>query len=127
MALEDQLLRMLIQLEIVSEENEEIFDTVCRDLMGLAIMDGFVRGRGTEVVPEDLGLYSDEANERVAKILVQFIVDANAAALAMPFRDRLNAFQNSDLKSSGGNYFDDFFGYTRPEFYDADGNVVRTN
>lgn len=129
MALEEQLRQMLVQLEVVAANNEEIFDTECREKMGLAVMDGFVRDRGPDVVPSDLGLATDDANRLVHIALVQFIVDAKAVADAeqLPFFDRLNELQNDEVTTDEGNDYEEFFGHTPAEFYDADGNVVRTH
>ena len=118
-----------MQLEVVAAGNEEIFDTVCREKMGQAVMDGFVRGRGPDVVPRDLGLATGDANGLVHTSLVQFIVDANAVAdvKQMLFCDRLNELQNDEVTTDEGNDYEEFFGHTPAQFYDANGNVERTN
>lgn len=128
MTTKEQLRRMLVRLEDVSSVNEEIFDTECRERVGLAVLDGFARRGGPDVVPNDLGLATEEANNRVRAAIVEFIVDASttADAIEMSFHDRLNAMQNSNVVTGGGNDYEEFLGHTSPGFYDIDGNVVRT-
>lgn len=96
--------------------------------MGLSIMNGFVRGQGTQAVAADLGLSTDEANRVAQAALAEFVIEAHriANARALTFKDRLNAFQNDAVVTNRGNDYEEFFGHTPPEFYDNRGNVVRT-
>jgi len=129
MAIDLLLLHLLEELEQVAKNNEELFDSEARERMGIAVMDGFVRGKGAVAVPNDLGILSDDANRSVYAILVQFIDNANASAEASgmtAFFDRLDALQNPKVVTSARNDYDEFFGHTPPEFYDKDGNVTRT-
>tara|TARA_R110002096_G_scaffold332041_3_gene526093 strand:- start:574 stop:963 length:390 start_codon:yes stop_codon:yes gene_type:complete len=129
MAVEEQLRQMLVQLEKVSADNEEIFDTECREQMGLAVMDGFVRGKGGNAVPVEIGLATDDANRLVHSALTKFVLDANAIAESqgLLFLDRLNELQNDEVATDDGNDYEEFFGHTPADFYDAAGNVVRTH
>jgi hypothetical protein len=54
----------------------------------------------------------DEANVRTAALHLT------------SFHDRLSAFQNSKVKSDGGDYFDDLFGYSDPKAFNAEGDSV---
>lgn len=129
MATKDILLRLLEELEAVSEHHEEIFDTEVRERLGHAVMDGFVRGRGPRVVPTNLGMATDEANSAVYSAIVQYVTDALSLAASVgltAFFERLKAFQDRDVSTDGGNDYEEFFGHTSPAFYDEKGNVIRT-
>jgi hypothetical protein len=129
MALEQILRNALEELDVVAKDHEEIFDSEVREIIGVAVMDGFVRGKGTNVVPTNVGLPSDESNLRVRSILVKFIQDANSFAESIgltSFHNRLDAFQNRQVVTDGGNDYEEYFGHTPPEFYDKLGNVTRT-
>src|SRR5437667_240586 len=89
----DGLLRRLLEkLEDVSATNEEIFDTECRERLGIAVMEGFARKRGANIVACDLGMATAAANDVAYSAILEFVNDANALAAPqlMPFRDRLS-------------------------------------
>jgi len=129
MAIENLLGTLLQDLMSVGNDHEELFDSEVRQIMGNAVMDGFVRGQGTGVVSTELGMFSDEANRLVYAALVKFIENANAAAESLgmtAFFDRLAALQDRHVVTNGSYDYDEFFGHTPPEFYDESGNVIRT-
>lgn len=125
----DQILRKALEeLDVVAKDHEEIFDSEVREKIGIAVMDGFVKQKGSSAVPTDLGLATDELNEQIRSILVDFVQSANNAANSTglsAFHDRLEALQNGCVVTDGGNDYEEYFGHTPPEFYDADGNVTR--
>jgi hypothetical protein len=127
--LEKLLAQLLDRLEIIAENHGELLDSEVREAIGVAVMDGFVRGHGTGNMPAVFGMLSAEANQEVRYALIKYINDANLTASLQgitSFRDRLRAFQNINVANSEGNTYDDFFGHTPDEFYDDYGNVVRT-
>jgi hypothetical protein len=129
MTTNDLLRRLLEELEAISKDHEEIFDTEVRERMGIAVVDGFVRGRGPQVVPIDLGMASDAANGLVHSAIVRFVNDANNLVESVgkaAFFDRLAALQNRAVSTDNGNDYEEFFGHTPPAYYDVDGNVIRT-
>lgn len=125
--LEDVLRKLLFRLEQVGENHEEIYDTECRDRMSNAIFDGYVRRLDGFTLPSEFGLYALDANEAVREALGAYIAEANEKATALQlssFHERLSALQNGEVKSIGGNYFDDFFGYLHPDAFNEEGECV---
>lgn len=127
----DELLQTLLnRLESIGEDHEELYDTEVRQQMGNAIRDGFVRPRAGFMVPEQFGMLSDEANNKVRNAIIDYISQAKekAAELGITrFHDRLAAFQNPDVQASlPGSTYEEFFGHVRPEFYDEHGNAIHT-
>jgi len=128
--LKDILKKLLDRLETIGENHEELFDSDVRENMGIAIMEGFVRRREDYTIPDDFGMFSKEGNEEVKSAIVQYITDARQKAeedRINTFHDRLNALQDGTVRSLGGNDYDEFLGHTPPEFYDENGNVIRTH
>ena len=67
----EQLLRQLLnRLDDIGSENEELFDSECRERLSSAIMEGFVRARGVDVLDEDFGDFSPEGNRLVREDLI---------------------------------------------------------
>ena len=100
-----------------------------RERMGDAIFGGFVRPVPNYVVSDDLGMFNDGANRRVKNALQRYIDAASPLATELglvTFHQRLAAFQNSEVRTSGQgwNDFDEFFGTTSPACYDVEGNVI---
>lgn len=132
MSMERILLELLQDLEAIGEDHEELFDSEVRDRMGEAILAGFVRSIPNYVVSDDLGMFNDRANRRVKEALQSYIEAASPLATELglvTFHQRLAAFQNPEVRTSGHgwNNFDEFFGTTKSDCYDADGNVVNPN
>lgn len=126
--MDEILLALLHKLNQVAETNEEIFDSECREAVGIAIMEGFVRNLPDYSIPHDLGLATDDANRAVYAAIDEYIRSAKAKAISEGmdrFHDRLAAFQNRAVTFKPGNDYEEFFGHTPPEFYDDGGNVVR--
>lgn len=126
--MEEVLRQLLTRLEGIGESSEELYDTECREQMGDAVMNGFVRATSDYVMPSSFGLHSAEANQAVREALSGYVEGACAKATEqglIGFHERLAAFQNPDVESDGeGSFFDDFFGYVSPEAFDASGNVI---
>ena len=126
--MEELLRRLLNELDKIGADHEELYDSECRERMSIAIMDGFLHKESGVALTEDFGLRNAEANQAVMTALAAYIADANekSAKLGISgFHERLAAFQNEDVKSDGeGSFYDDFFGYWRPETFDSSGNVI---
>jgi hypothetical protein len=130
--MDELLLDLLEGLERIADQHEELYDTEVRERMGLAIMDGFVRNKKDYEVPSDMGMSSVEANAAVHSAVTTYIDAANKRASTLGIRrffDRLAAFQNGTVvtKSRFRRDFEEFFGHTPPEFYDENGNAIRTH
>ncbi|QDU37409.1 hypothetical protein Mal4_17200 [Maioricimonas rarisocia] len=125
----EELLRQLLnRLEQVSTDHEELYDTECRERMGNAVMDGFVRNKSDFVLGDDFGLHAAVANLAIKEALAEYITQANSQAAELgitDFHERLAAFQNSDVESDEeGSVYDDFFGHSAPDAFDSTGNVI---
>lgn len=125
----DELLRQLLDaLDEVAEEHEEIYDTECRERMGDPVFHLFLKpGSAVDRFPSDFGLFDEEANQRAHAALMRYVRDATALASRLgisTFHARLAAFQNGDVRSGAGNYFDDYFGWMNPASFDEHGNVA---
>jgi len=111
----EKLLRKLLEdLEAIEEEHEEVGDTAVREALRAAIHDGFINAKAGFRLGDDFEMYTAKGNKRVKAALRRFLERAPRVAreegLDTP-RARLDAFQNRDVESAGGNYYDDYFGY----------------
>jgi hypothetical protein len=111
----DEILQLLLDdLDKIAESSEEIFDTEVRDRMRDAVHYGFLKPKSRYVLPDDFGMFTKRANAKVKAALHRFLDAAKTAAkkegLVTPDA-RLAAFQNNEVTSAEGNYYDDFFGY----------------
>ena len=92
----DELLRQLLnRLEAIGATNEEIYDTECRDRMGDAVFDGFIRPVMNFSLPLDFGLLGSAANDAVRTALAEYMDQANRLAPtvgASTFHGRLKAY-----------------------------------
>ncbi len=129
--MDEILKRLLNELEAIGEEHEEIYDSEVREQMSNAIFDGFIRPKDGFALLDELGMRSPIANQEVRAALANYIAAANAEAAragVSSFHDRLAAFQNSEIDSDGeGAFYDDFFGYSRPDAFDALGDVLEAS
>ncbi len=119
------LLKLLLRLEAIGEQNEEIYDTVCRDAMGAAVFSSFLLPEPGYELPDDFGLCSVEANRAVWLALSEYITAARELApMEGPttFQQRLAALQDADVMTPGGATHDEFFGYYVPSLYTEDGD-----
>ena len=111
----EKLLRKLLEdLEAIEEEHEEVGDTAVREALRAAIDDGFIHAKAGYLLGDDFEMYTAKGNKRVKAALRRFLERAPRVAqkegLDTP-RARLDAFQNREVESAGGNYYDDYFGY----------------
>jgi hypothetical protein len=111
----EKLLRTLLEdLEAIEQEHGEVTDTEVRDAMRHPIHDGFINPQPGFVLGTDFGMLTPEGNEKVRAALNRFLKRAGEVAKAEGLntpRARLDAFQNIEVASAGGCYYDDFFGY----------------
>ena len=121
------LRRLLDRLDAIAEQHDEVGDTDVREAMSAAVFDGFLRPVPDFVLPARYAMFSEEGDRLVYQALAEFMPAANesaATARLASFHDRLSAFQDSDVQSDVGTYYDDYFGWANPEHYDASGNVA---
>ena len=120
------LLRLLDRLDAIGEQHGEVSDTAVRDYISAAVFDGFLRPVSGFALPDRYAMFSDEGNQLVKQALAEFLSATNhsaAEAGLSTFHERLSALQDVDVRSAGGSYFDDYFGWADPEDYDASGAV----
>lgn len=128
--MEELLRKLLDALDDVGETHQEIYDTVCRERMGDAIFQMFIKQNADYRLPDDFGLHTEDANLRTKEALASYIHKATDLAMRLGlvgFHARLAAFQNESIESTRlRNFYDDFFGSSNPADFDQDGNVIRT-
>jgi len=120
------LRRLLDRLDAVAERHDEVGDTEVREAMSAAVLDGFLRPVPGFVLPDRYAMFSDDGDRSVRQALAEFLPAAGrhaAEAGLASFHERLSAFQDGDVRSAAGSFFDDYFGWANPKDYDADGAV----
>ncbi len=126
----EEILRALLeQLERIGKAHEELYDSDVRQEIGNSLMDGFVRTHADHPVPQEFGMFTPEGNGEVRAAVADFIDAASEKAVELRiscFHDRLAALQNRTVHTQHGYDYEEFLGHSPPEFYDAYGNVVRT-
>jgi hypothetical protein len=122
------LLQLLEALEAISHEDESLFNSVVRQSMGNALVDGFARLKPGYVLPSSFGLVTPQADSQVREVIVRYlgVVRPLAAQQGLTmFHKRLAAIQNARITTDEGNDYEEFFGYSNPDFFDESGRVIR--
>ena len=126
--MQELLAYLLTALEEIGETNPEMYDTVCRERMGDVIFHSFLKPTDGYVPPTAFGLYDAEADAKVQDVLLRYTAAASELATReglLDFKSRLSAFQNGAITSeTGGESFDDFFGWMDPDVFDENGVVI---
>ena len=123
--MKELLLKLLLRLEAIGEENEEIGDTVCHDAMSEAVFRAFLVPERDYEFPDEFGLCGPEADLAVRDALLDYVNAARELAPAeglLTFQQRLAAFQDcSVFTEHGGSTTDDFFGGFAASMYSENG------
>ena len=122
------LLRLLDSLENIGHEFEELGDSDVRQLIGDAVMDGYIRTNPDFILPLEYGMYSTRGNEAVRATLGCFIEAAKREAAQSGltgFRDRLASVQNRAVQTRTHRDYEDYWGHTPTSLYDDAGNVIQ--
>jgi hypothetical protein len=127
--MEEHLLKLLSTLESLGNHYDELYDSEVREAMGEVIMQGFVRCIEEYEIPAQFGMFTPNAEKSVRDSIASYIDSANRTAEECGlncFHDRLNAFQNSDVRVNRAVNVDyeELFGHTPPDWYDEGGNVI---
>jgi hypothetical protein len=127
--MESLLLELLRRLERLGDSQEELYDSEAREQIRRLVMDGFVRKTPGFIMPERLGMLSEEADRELRRTLSEYIEAANRLAEEIglsSFHARLAAFQNRDVRTNPAIDVDyeELFGHTPPERYDEAGDVL---
>jgi len=108
------LKQLINALDKIFEQHEEVGDTAVREQMHDAVRKGFIVPQRAYKLPTKLGMFSDEGDKLVHAAIKKFLghpdVAAASKALKTP-KARLIAFQDTDVESSDGNTYDEYFGY----------------
>jgi hypothetical protein len=122
------LLELLEALEDIGHKDESLFNSSVRQAMGDAVFEGLALMMPDFVTPASFGIATPEAN-RQAQVVIQRYLDATRRLAAeqglTTFHQRLAAIQNRAVKTNEQRDFEDYLGYTNPEFFDQDGRVTR--
>ncbi len=120
------ILRQLIdRLDAIAMHHDEVGDTVVREAMSDAVFRGFLRPVPEFSLPSGYAMLDPEGDRLVERALAEFLPAARRHAAesgADSFHDRLALFQDDDVRSTAGTYYDDYFGWADPKNYDAAGN-----
>lgn len=107
-------LRELVRsLDLIFEKHGEIGDTAVREEMFVAIHNSFIKPVKAYKLPTTFGMFSDEGNALVRSALQKFLVHPQIAMARKRLRspeDRLNAFQDYDVKTSEDTDIFEYFG-----------------
>lgn len=109
----DALIRFLDALEAIGERHEEVYDTDVRERLAAAIEGNLITPSGPIDVPSNLGMFDDEANQRVGAALQAYLTDVRRQAdeLGLDETARRAAVWDPDATSTSGATVDEFLGW----------------
>jgi hypothetical protein len=114
--LKEALHKLLRSLDSISSQFEFITDSTVRDRMSDFVRDYYLRRIGPPPTQYDFDTRSSDIDRSLLRALSTYVDEANALANERKFtvQERLKAFQDEEVKSDQGSYYDDHFGYWRP-------------
>jgi hypothetical protein len=115
------LLALLERLEAIGEQHPELGDSDVRQMIGDAVMDGFVLADQNYLLSADFGMRTAEGNESVRAALDDYIRSATIAAKGSgnsEFHERLNTVQDQSVLTGTGRDYEDYLGHRAPGLYD---------
>jgi hypothetical protein len=108
------LKQFLTALDKIFAKHEELGDSAVRDKLYAAIQKNFILPDKDKSLPEQFGMFSEEADKLVQSAVGQFLqhpeVKAARRLLKNP-EDRLNAFQDTDVKTAEESDVFEYFGF----------------
>ena len=122
MTMKKELLRILEELEAISEEHQETLDTDVREALHRTINRYFVWGAAREHMPAQYAMFSASGDRRIGAAIESFISRAIAtseARAASVGKARLDLIQDRSVKTRGGYEYDDFLGHVDTPLPDA--------
>ena len=108
------LKQLIDALDKVFERHEEVGDTAVREAMYDAVHKSFIKPVKGYELPEEFGMFSAAGNKKVRAALAKFLAHPDVVAAGETLKtpkQRLDAFQDGDVESSEGNWYDEYFGY----------------
>jgi hypothetical protein len=104
---------LLENLEQLADDHGEVYDTDVRERMWAVVNQILIKQSAPVDVPDDLGMFTPEANQRLKQIL-QFNLQRLREVFEIFGLDteqkRLASFFNQRLQTERGHHVDDFFG-----------------
>jgi len=111
--IKNELKELLNNLDIVGEKHEEVGDTDVREQMSEVIQNQFIEPQEGYEQPESYGMFSEQGNKQVhiaiSKFISTIVPKINSTGLTNA-AERLNSFEDEDIESDDGMYYDDYFG-----------------
>lgn len=107
------LRELLRDLDRIFERHDEIGDTAVREEMFLAIHNSFIKPLKSYKLPAKFGMFSDEGNALVHAAFAKFLAHPEIATARKRLRspeDRLNAFQDFNVKTTEDTNIFEYFG-----------------
>ena len=104
--------KLLDNLDLISNEFKEINDTDVREQLSELLEGILIKQDGYEI-PKEVGMFSDLANDKVIKAMIEFRNDIAVIGLKK-FKDRREArkfIQQNGVESNSGNLYDEYFGH----------------
>lgn len=110
----EELHTLLNLLDTIAETSEEVGDTDVREQMGDAIHKGSLDPEDDYELPSTFGMFTDAGDKSVRNAISVFLTSVKpkigSRGLGSP-GERLHAFQDDEIKSSKGMFYDDYFGW----------------
>jgi uncharacterized protein (DUF1778 family) len=107
------LKQFVAALDKIYAKHEELGDTAVRDNMYGAILKSFIIPEKAYLLPVRFGMFCDDADRLVHAAIQQFLQHSEVVAarsLLKTPNERLNAFQDYDVKTSIGTKVCEYFG-----------------
>ena len=104
---------LLYDLEQLGEEHGELYDTAVRERMWTLVERILIKQSAPLEVPEDLGMFSSEANIQLKQILTENLNRLRDVFEVFELdteQKRFASFHNERLHTEKGHYVEDFFG-----------------
>src|SRR3954469_20552364 len=105
---------LLNQLEVISHQHRELTDTDVREALHRTINYYFVWGHAPSQVPVRYGMFTREGDQQVSDVVRQFVREASRCADdagLMLGHPRLDALQDSTIRTEGGMLYDELVGH----------------
>jgi len=112
--MKSHLKKLLDNLDCIAERAEEVCDTDVRERMSEAVQNMFIVPRDGYFLPKEFGMFEPENDQKVRSALKTFFDGVTPLIGELGFKtpqERLDAFQNENLESEEGSFYDDYFGY----------------
>ena len=106
------LKRLLDRLEIVAQEDDEVYEMESKMALSDAIVKGFIFDNPEYTLPNHFGLESEELNIAIKKALQEYIEGMRPLVESYSLDDedkRWYAFQDLDVDSEGEEDVEEFF------------------